>query len=135
MALIVTDPQPVDRAGEILTPEALAFVEELHLRFAGTRAELLKARALKRERVALTGRLDFLPETQAIRDADWRVAPAPAALQDRRVEMTGPAAPAKMAINALNSGARVWLADLEDASTPTWSNVIEAILNLRDAAQ
>ncbi|MFF2028889.1 malate synthase A [Arthrobacter sp. NPDC058192] len=134
MALTVTDPQPVDRAGEILTPEALAFVEELHLRFAGTRDELLKARAIKRERVARTGRLDFLPETQEIRDADWSVAPAPAALQDRRVEMTGPAAPAKMAINALNSGAKVWLADLEDASTPTWANVVESILNLRDAA-
>ena len=134
MTLVVTDPQPVDRAGEILTPEALAFVEELHFRFAGTRAELLEARALKREQVALTGRLDFLPETQEIRDADWSVAPAPAALQDRRVEMTGPAAPAKMAINALNSGAKVWLADLEDASTPTWSNVVESILNLRDAA-
>ena len=134
MTLVVTDPQPVDRAGEILTPEALAFVEELHLRFAGTRSELLKARALKREHVALTGRLDFLPETQEIRDAGWSVAPAPAALQDRRVEMTGPAAPAKMAINALNSGAKVWLADLEDASTPTWPNVVESILNLRDAA-
>ena len=134
MALTVTDPQPVDRAGEILTPEALAFVEELHLRFAGIRTELLKARALKREHVARTGRLDFLPETKEIRDADWSVAPAPTALQDRRVEMTGPAAPAKMAINALNSGAKVWLADLEDASTPTWSNVVESILNLRDAA-
>jgi malate synthase len=135
MALTVTDPQPIDRAGEILSPEALAFVEELHLRFAGTRAELLKARAVKREHVARTGRLDFLPETREIRDADWSVAPAPAALQDRRVEMTGPAAPAKMAINALNSGAKVWLADLEDASTPTWSNVVESILNLRDAAE
>jgi len=134
MTLVVTDPHPVDRAGEILTPEALAFVEELHVRFAGTRAELLKARARKREHVALTGRLDFLPETAEIRDADWSVAAAPAALQDRRVEMTGPAAPAKMAINALNSGAKVWLADLEDASTPTWSNVVESILNLRDAA-
>ena len=68
-------------------------------------------------------------------DGDWQVAPAPPALQDRRVEMTGPASPAKMAINALNSGAKVWLADLEDASTPTWANVIDSILNLRDAAR
>ncbi len=134
MALTVTDPQPIDRAEEILTPEALAFVEELHKRFAGTRAELLKARVSKREEVARTGRLDFLPETRDVRDGDWKVASAPAALQDRRVEMTGPAAPAKMAINALNSGAKVWLADMEDASTPTWPNVVEAVLNLRDAA-
>ena len=135
MALTVTDPRPIERAEEILTPKALAFVEELHRRFAGTRTELLAARVAKREEVARTGRLDFLPETQDIRDGDWKVAEAPAALQDRRVEMTGPASPAKMAINALNSGAKVWLADLEDASTPTWANVIDAILNLRDAAQ
>lgn len=134
MALTVSAPRTAHRAEEILTPEALAFVEELHTRFAGTRADLLKARAVKREEVAGSGRLDFLPETRAVREGDWAVAAAPAALQDRRVEMTGPAAPAKMAINALNSGAKVWLADLEDASTPTWSNVVESILNLRDAA-
>ena len=126
MAITVTDPRPIERAEEILTPKALAFVEELHQRFAGTRGELLTARAVKREQVARTGRLDFLPETKDVRDGDWKVAPAPAALQDRRVEMTGPASPAKMAINALNSGAKVWLADLEDASTPTWANVIDA---------
>jgi malate synthase len=135
MAITVTDPQPVERAEQILTPKALAFVEELHKRFAGTRAEHLEARKAKREGVARTSRLDFLPETQEIRDGDWKVAEAPEALKDRRVEMTGPATPAKMAINALNSGAKVWLADLEDASTPTWPNVIDAILNLRDAAQ
>ena len=118
MAITVTDPRPVDRAEEILTPEALGFIEELHQRFAGTRNELLQARKVKRQKVAETGRLDFLPETQEIRDGDWKVAEAPAALQDRRVEMTGPATPAKMAINALNSGAKVWLADLEDASAP-----------------
>lgn len=134
MAITVTDRRPVDRAEEILTPEALGFVEELHHRFAGTRNELLAARGAKRQGVAETGKLDFLPEAQDVRDGDWQVAPAPAALQDRRVEMTGPASPAKMAINALNSGAKVWLADLEDASTPTWRNVIDAILNLRDAA-
>jgi malate synthase len=135
MAITVTDPRPIDRAEEILTPEALAFIEELHTRFAGTRNELLQARKVKRQKVADTSRLDFLPETQEIRDGDWKVAEAPAALQDRRVEMTGPATPAKMAINALNSGAKVWLADLEDASTPTWPNVVDAILNLRDAAR
>jgi malate synthase len=135
MAITVTDPRPIDRAEEILTPKALAFIEELHKNFAGTRNELLQARKAKRQKVAETSRLDFLPETREIRDGDWKVAEAPAALQDRRVEMTGPATPAKMAINALNSGAKVWLADLEDASTPTWPNVIDAILNLRDAAQ
>lgn len=135
MAITVTDPRPIDRAEEILTPKALAILEELHTRFASTRNEVLAARGAKRQRVAETGKLDFLPETQDVRDGDWKVAAAPAALQDRRVEMTGPASPAKMANNALNSGAKVWLADLEDASTPTWANAIDAILNLRDAAQ
>ncbi|MFF0946079.1 malate synthase A, partial [Kocuria sp. CPCC 205300] len=84
---------------------------------------------------ASTGSLDFLPETREIRESEWTVAPAPPALQDRRVEMTGPASPAKMAINALNSGAKVWLADLEDASSPTWHNQVDGVLNLRDAAR
>nr|MDQ5862974.1 malate synthase A [Actinomycetota bacterium] len=83
MAITVTDHQPVDRAEEILTPKALAFVEQLHQRFAGTRNELLEARQAKRDGVARTSRLDFLPETQEIRDGDWKVAEAPAALQDR----------------------------------------------------
>ncbi|MCX6497549.1 MAG: malate synthase A [Arthrobacter sp.] len=133
-AYVLTDPEPIVRAGEILTAEALAFVVDLHRRFAGTRTELLKARTARREDVARTGSLDFLPETRGIRNDEWQVAAAPAALRDRRVEMTGPASPAKMAINALNSGARVWLADLEDASTPTWHNVVDSVLNLKDAA-
>ncbi|HEV7169254.1 MAG TPA: malate synthase A [Micrococcaceae bacterium] len=135
MAISLTDPQPIERAQEILTPEALAFIEALHRRFAATRAERLADRAEKRREVARTGRLDFLPETKDVREGRWQVAAAPAALQDRRVEMTGPASPAKMAINALNSGAKIWLADLEDASTPTWPNVVDAQLNLRDAAR
>ena len=135
MTLELTDPNPVDRADEILTPEALAFVEKLHVRFAGRRDELLVARQGRRGAAAAAGKLEFLPETRQVRESDWRVAPAPAALQDRRVEMTGPASPAKMAINALNSGAKVWLADLEDASCPTWANVVDALLNLRDAAR
>ena len=134
MAISLTDPQPIKRAQEILTPEALAFVEALHQRFNTTRVQRLADRADKRQEVARTGRLDFLPETKDVRDGEWQVAAAPAALLDRRVEMTGPASPAKMAINALNSGAKVWLADLEDASTPTWPNVVDAQLNLRDAA-
>ncbi len=106
-------------------PRALAFVEELHRRFGSTRESLLSKREERRAAAARSGRLDFLPETQEIRDADWTVAPTPAALDDRRVEITGPADSAKMAINALNSGARVWLADLEDASSPTWDNVVD----------
>ena len=128
-------PLPVDRADTILTPDALAFLEELHRRFRGTRDEKLAARNARREEAASTGMLDFLPETRDVRDGDWTVAAAPPQLQDRRVEMTGPASPAKMAINALNSGAKVWLADLEDASAPTWHNVIDAQLNLFDAAR
>ena len=135
MAIETTDLSPVDGAEQILTPEALAFVEELHRRFAGTRDELLEARGRRRTEVAASGKLDFLPETAEIRAGDWKVAEAPAALQDRRVEMTGPASPAKMAINALNSGARVWLADLEDAATPTWRNAIDSQVNLYRAAR
>ena len=135
MTLELTDPRPVDRAEEILSPDALAFLEALHQRFARRRDELLAARGKRRAEAARTGRLDLLDDTREVREADWQVAPAPPALQDRRVEMTGPATPAKMAINALNSGAKVWLADLEDASCPTWPNVVSAILNLRDAAR
>ncbi|WP_334173467.1 malate synthase A [Sinomonas sp.] len=135
MAITVTDNHPVDRAEEVLTDEALAFVEELHRRFAGGRKARLEARKVRRAEAAATGKLDFLPETAEIRAVDWKVAEAPAPLQDRRVEMTGPASPAKMAINALNSGAKVWLADMEDASSPHWSNVVDSVLNLRDAAK
>ncbi len=134
MSIEVTDKNPVERADEILTPDALAFVAGLHRRFAARRDELVASRVGRRTTAAASGRLDFLPETREIRESSWSVATAPPALTDRRVEMTGPATPAKMAINALNSGAKVWLADLEDASCPTWPNVIDALLNLRDAA-
>ncbi|WP_405218508.1 malate synthase A [Agrococcus sp. Ld7] len=135
MRLSIRTAEAPDRADEILTPDALVFVEQLHVRFAERRDELLAARGARRDAVARSGVLDFLPETAEIRAGDWTVAPAPAALRDRRVEITGPATPAKMAINALNSGAKVWLADLEDASTPTWSNVVDAIATLADAAR
>ena len=135
MSLELTDSHPVDRAEEILTGDALAFVETLHRRFAARRDDLLAARATRREQVASAGTMDFLPGTAEVRAGEWTVAPAPPALQDRRVEMTGPATPAKMAINAFNSGAKVWLADLEDASCPTWPNIIDAILNIRDGAR
>jgi len=123
---------PVERGDEILTPEALAFLAGLHDAFAGRRDELLQARSKRREEARTTGRLDFLPETKEIREGDWQVAGAPAALRDRRVEITGPT-DRKMTINALNSGAKVWLADLEDANTPHWANVVSGQVNLYDA--
>ncbi|WP_037074654.1 malate synthase A [Pseudonocardia spinosispora] len=123
---------PVDRAEEVLTPEALDFVASLHREFDATRRELLAARADRRAEIARTGKLDFLAETADIRAAEWRVAEAPPALADRRVEMTGPTE-RKMTINALNSGAKVWLADFEDATTPTWHNVVAGQVNLLDA--
>jgi malate synthase len=122
----------VERGGEILTPEALGFVAELQRRFGTRRDELLALRVERQEQVARTRRLDFLPETADVRAADWTVAPAPADLQDRRVEITGPT-DRKMTINALSSGARVWLADMEDASTPHWDNVVGGQVNLFDA--
>ena len=135
MSLELTDSHPVDRAEEILTGDTLAFVESLHRRFAARRDELLAARTTRREQVARAGTMDFLADTAELRTSEWTVAPAPPALRDRRVEMTGPATPAKMAVNAFNSGAKIWLADLEDASCPTWPNVLDAILNLRDGAR
>ncbi|GAB3567839.1 malate synthase A [Spelaeicoccus albus] len=135
MPITVTDINPTPGADTILTDDALAFVEKLQRNFAATRDELLTKRATDREAAARTGRLDFLPETADVRDGDWTVAETPEALRDRRVEMTGPATPAKMAINALNSGAKVWLADLEDASTPSWPGVVDAEYNLYRAAR
>ncbi|HEX5567568.1 MAG TPA: malate synthase A [Streptomyces sp.] len=121
-----------ERQDEVLTDAALAFLGELHRRFTPRRDELLARRAERRAEIARTGTLDFLPETAHIREGDWTVAPAPAALEDRRVEITGPT-DRKMTVNALNSGARVWLADFEDASAPTWENVIGGQINLTDA--
>ncbi|MEU6017109.1 malate synthase A [Streptomyces sp. NPDC047515] len=131
--LAIVDAEPLPRQEEVLTDAALAFVAELHRQFTPRRDELLARRAERRAEIARTSTLDFLPETAAIRaDDSWKVAPAPAALNDRRVEITGPT-DRKMTINALNSGARVWLADFEDASAPTWENVILGQLNLIDA--
>lgn len=113
----------VEHAQKVLTPDALAFLQAMHERFRDRRNELLKARTQRRNEVAKTGTLDFLAETKSVRDGDWKVASAPEDLKDRRVEITGPTEP-KMAINAMNSGAKVWLADLEDANTPHWRNVI-----------
>ncbi|MFE0258174.1 malate synthase A [Streptomyces sp. NPDC059010] len=131
--LAIVDAEPLPRQEEVLTEAALAFVAELHRRFTPRRDELLARRAERRAEIARTSTLDFLPETAAIRaDDSWRVAPCPPALQDRRVEITGPT-DRKMTINALNSGARIWLADFEDASAPTWENVVLGQVNLSDA--
>ncbi|MFE5814452.1 malate synthase A [Streptomyces sp. NPDC056479] len=131
--LAIVDAAPLPRQEEVLNEAALAFVAELHRRFTPRRDELLARRAERRAEIARTSTLDFLPETAAIRaDDSWRVAPCPSALQDRRVEITGPT-DRKMTINALNSGARIWLADFEDASAPTWENVVLGQVNLSDA--
>ena len=122
-----------DRYEEILTPQALDLVARLQRELGKRRAELLAARAARQQELSAGGSLDFLPETEHIRaDRGWRVArPAPG-LVDRRVEITGPT-DKKMTINALNSGARVWLADFEDANTPLWDNMVSGQLNLKDA--
>jgi malate synthase len=124
----------VERDDEVLTPEALEFLSGLHDAFAARRDELLAARGKRRDEAKRTGKLDFLPETAEVRKSEWKVAEAPAALRDRRVEITGPT-DRKMTINALNSGAKVWLADLEDANTPHWANVVSGQVNLRDAVR
>lgn len=122
-----------DRFGEILTDEALEFLRQLQLRFGATRAELLKERHDRRQRLANGYLPRFLEETKAIReDNSWKVAPFAPGLEDRRVEITGPTE-RKMTINALNCGAKCWLADLEDANTPHFTNVIGGQVNLYDA--
>ncbi len=117
---------------QILTPEAVAFVAKLQRAFGPRRAELLARRASRQAELDAGKLPDFLPETRAIRDADWTCAPVPADIQDRRVEITGPV-DRKMIINALNSGAKVFMADFEDANTPRWDNNLQGHLNLRDA--
>jgi malate synthase len=122
-----------DRFDEILTPDALDLVAMLHRELGARRQQLLAARARRQEQLSAGAMLDFLPETAAIRaDSSWRVAPPAPGLVDRRVEITGPT-DKKMTINALNSGAKVWLADFEDANTPLWENMVGGQLNLKDA--
>ncbi len=119
------------RFDEILTHDALAFVADLHRRFDATRRRLLALRAERQKRFDAGETPDFLAETKHIRDGDWKVAPIPADLQDRRVEITGPT-DRKMVVNALNCGAKVFMTDFEDANSPTWTNCIEGQLNLKD---
>jgi malate synthase len=119
-----------DRFDEVLTPEAIGLVAALQRELGGRRAELLAARAARQRELSAGAMLDFLPGTRAIRDdPDWRVAAPAPGLVDRRVEITGPT-DRKMTINALNSGANVWLADFEDANTPLWENMVTGQLNL-----
>jgi malate synthase len=122
------------RYSEVLTVEALEFVAGLQREFGGRRADLLRRRVERQARLDAGELPDFLPETASVREAEWQVVPAPKDLQDRRVEITGPT-DRKMLINALNSGARVFMADFEDANSPTWANLVEGQVNLIDAIE
>lgn len=119
---------------DILTPEALGFVAGLHRKFNGRRLELLRVREARQAEFDAGAKPDFLAETAQVREGDWAVASVPRDLQDRRVEITGPV-DRKMIINALNSGASTFMADLEDSNTPTWANQIDGQINLRDACR
>ncbi len=126
--------KPGPRHDEILTPAALSFVADMHRHFDGVRKRLLAMRVERQKRYDAGELPDFLPETQHIRDGNWKIAPIPKDLLDRRVEITGPV-DRKMIINALNSGASVFMADFEDANSPTWANTIEGQINLKDRWQ
>ncbi len=131
-ARILTDLTEADR--DILTDGALAFLAELHHRFDGRRQALLADREVRQAAWDAGEIPGFLPETQEIREADWQVAPIPEPLQDRRVEITGPV-DRKMVINALNSGAKVFMADFEDSNSPTWRNCLDGQRNMADAVR
>ncbi len=121
-----------ERDEEILTPEAVAFIVDLQRTFNARRKTLLDARHERQKKLDAGEKPDFLEETRQVREAEWTVAPLPRDILDRRVEITGPV-DRKMIINALNSGAKVFMADFEDSNTPTWSNLIDGQANLRDA--
>jgi malate synthase len=125
---------PVGEQADILSPEALAFVVELHRRFEPRRRDLLARRGEARADIHAGGLPDFLPQTEDIRKLNWTVAHTPPDLEDRRVEITGPV-DRKMIINALNSGASVFMADFEDSNSPTWANTVDGQANLRDAVR
>ena len=129
--VVGADVPGIDR---VLTPDALAFLADLQRRFGPERESRLQRRAERHARISAGERPSFLAETADVRAGDWRVAPAPADLDDRRVEITGPAE-TKMMINALNSGAKVFMADLEDALSPTWSNVVGGQVAIADAVR
>src|SRR5947207_1686960 len=119
---------------EIVSPEALAFVAKLQRAFGNRREECLQRRQDRQVALDRGEALDFLPETKSIRESDWTCAPVPADLLDRRVEITGPP-DRKMVINALNSGAKVYMADFEDAHAPTWDGTLQGQANVRDAVR
>ncbi len=129
----ISGPMTADFA-RILTPEALAFVAKLHRQFDARRQELLARRAERQKQFDAGVLPDFLPETKKIRESDWKISPQPADMLDRRVEITGPT-DRKMVINALNCGASTFMADFEDANCPTWFNMIDGQVNLRDAVR
>src|SRR5215212_7053882 len=123
-----------ERAAEILSPDALAFVALLQREFEPRRRDLLAARSERWARLRAGELPDFLPETRDVRESEWRVPEAPADLRERRVEITGPV-DRKMVINALNSGASLFMADFEDANSPTWRNCVDGQGNLLDAVE
>jgi malate synthase len=125
---------PVERSDLVLTPEALDFVADLARTFEPTRTALLAARDARQSELSAGGELHFLAETASVREGSWRVAPVPADLEVRKVEITGPT-DRKMVINALNSGASTYMADFEDANTPTWENMVSGQANLIDAVR
>jgi len=131
---VEVSPAATGPSAEILTAEALEFLADLHRRFNPTRLDLVRRRAERQARVDRGRALDFSKETRRIREDSWSIAPVPVDLMDRRVEITGPT-DRKMMINALNSGAKMFMADFEDANTPAWRNVVEGQRNLRDAVR
>src|SRR3954469_22684555 len=122
------------RQSEVVTDRALEIVARLHRELDETRRELLGRRAERQAELDAGGTLDFLPETEDVREGDWKVSEAPADMQNRRVEITGPT-DRKMVINALNSGAAGFMADFEDSNSPTWSNMAGGQVNLADAVR
>src|SRR6267142_2017159 len=123
-----------EQHAEILSPQALEFYATLHREFNARRLELLRERSRRQEAIDRGQMPNFLPETQSVRDEDWKVSPVPADLQNRRVEITGPV-DRKMVINALNSGANCYMADFEDAHSPTWEATLDGQINVRDAVR
>jgi len=132
-AVEITGPEH-ERFGEVLTPDALELVARLHRAFDAPRRELLATRVQRQKELDAGGTLDFLADTKDVREGDWKIAPEPEALQNRRVEITGPTS-RKMVINALNSGATGFMADFEDSNSPTWNNMIGGQVNLADAVR
>ena len=129
---VIIDADIEKQHNEILMTEALEFIGALHKNFNAERKRLLKAREIRQKELDNGQVPDFIESTKAIRESDWTVSPISADLLDRRVEITGPVE-RKMIINALNSGAKVFMADFEDSNTPNWYNTIQGQINLRDA--